>query len=71
MICTPHPLLFGDQIEKNEMGGACSSYGVERRDAYGILVGKLEGNGPLGRPRCRWQNNTKMSPQEVGWGGGG
>jgi hypothetical protein len=26
-ICTPHPTLFGDQIEKNEMGGACSTWG--------------------------------------------
>ena len=70
MICTAHPILFGDQIEKNEMGGACSSYGVERRGAYGILVGKLEGKRPLGRPRCRWQDSAKMSLQEVGWGGG-
>jgi hypothetical protein len=29
MICTPHPILFGDKIEKNEMGGACSAYGGE------------------------------------------
>jgi hypothetical protein len=32
MICTPHPLLWGDKIEKNEMDGACSAVGgVERR----------------------------------------
>ena len=31
-----------DQIEKNEMGGACSTYG-ERRGAYMDAVGKLEG----------------------------
>ena len=31
MICTPHQILFGDQIEKNEMVGACSAYeGGER-----------------------------------------
>ena len=23
-------------------------------------MGKLEGKRPLGRPRCRWQDNTKM-----------
>ena len=28
MICT-HPILFGDKIEKNEMGGTFSAYGVE------------------------------------------
>jgi hypothetical protein len=27
--------------------------------AYRILVGKSEGKRPLGRPRCRWVNNTK------------
>jgi len=27
MICTPH--CSGDQIEKNEMGGECSTYGKE------------------------------------------
>jgi hypothetical protein len=26
----------------------------EKRDAYRILVGKLEGKRALGRPRCRW-----------------
>jgi len=49
------------------MGGACSRYGVERRGAYGILVGKPEGKRPLGRPRCRWQN-VKVSLREVEWG---
>jgi hypothetical protein len=38
------------------------------RVAYGILMGKLEGKRPLGRPRCRWQDNVKMSLQELGWG---
>jgi len=31
MNCTPQPVLFGDQIEKNEVGGVCSSYGGEER----------------------------------------
>jgi len=29
MICTPHHYYSGDEIEKNEMGGACSMYGKE------------------------------------------
>jgi len=29
-------------------------------------VGKLEGKRPLGRPRHRWQDNTKMDLQGVG-----
>ena len=41
---------LGDQIEKNEMGGACSTYG-ETRGKYRVLVGKPEEKRPLGRPR--------------------
>jgi hypothetical protein len=29
-------------------------------NAYGILVGKPEGNRPLGRRRLRWVDNVKM-----------
>jgi hypothetical protein len=43
----------GDQIKKNEMGGACSKYG-ERSGADRILVEKPDGNRPLGKPRLRW-----------------
>jgi hypothetical protein len=32
----------------------------ETRNAYRILVGKPEGNIPLGRPRRRWVDNTKI-----------
>jgi hypothetical protein len=42
----------------------------ERRGAYGVLVGKPRGNRPLGRPKCRWQDNFMIDLQEVGWGGG-
>jgi hypothetical protein len=38
------------------------------RGTYRILVGRLEGRRPLGRPRCRWEDNIKMDLQEVGWG---
>jgi hypothetical protein len=27
VICTPHPKLCVYEIEKNKMGGACSTYG--------------------------------------------
>jgi hypothetical protein len=40
----------------------------ERRGVYRVLMGKLEGKTPLGRPRGRW-DNIKMELQEVGWGG--
>jgi len=41
----------GDQI-KNEMGGACETYG-ERRYARRVSVRKPEGERPLKRRRCR------------------
>jgi hypothetical protein len=33
---------------------------------HGVLVGRIEGKRPLGRPRRRWQDNIKMDFQEVG-----
>jgi len=32
-------------------------------------VTKPEGKGPLGNPRCRWEDNIMMDLQEIGWGG--
>jgi hypothetical protein len=37
------------------------------RGAYRILVGRPEGKKPLGRYRCRLEDNIKMNLQEVGW----
>ena len=34
-----------------------------------VLVGKPEGERPLGRPRRRWEDNIKMDLQGVGCGG--
>jgi hypothetical protein len=39
------------------------------RGVYRILVGKSEGQRPLGRPRGRWEDNIKADLQEVGCGG--
>jgi hypothetical protein len=30
------------------------------RGAYRVLVGRLEGKRPLGRPRSMWEDNIKM-----------
>ena len=40
------------------------------RGVHRVLVGKPEGKKPLGRPRRRWEDNTKMNLQEVGGGRG-
>jgi hypothetical protein len=40
----------------------------EERDVYRVLVGNPKGKRPLGRPRCRWEDNIKVNIQEVGCG---
>jgi hypothetical protein len=42
---------------------------MEERDAYRIMVGKLEGKRQLRRLRYRWVNNIKMGLTDIGWGG--
>jgi hypothetical protein len=41
----------------------------ERRCAYRVLVGKPEGQRPLGRLRYRWEDNIKLDLLNVGCGG--
>jgi hypothetical protein len=36
----------------------------EGRGVYRILVGRSECKRPLGRPRCRWEDNVKMDLRE-------
>jgi hypothetical protein len=50
------------------MGWAYSTSG-ENRNAYRILGGKPEGKRPLGRHRCRWEDNNNMDLREIGWDG--
>jgi hypothetical protein len=38
----------------------------ERRKLYKLLVGRLEGKRPLGRPRRRWEDGIKMDLREIG-----
>jgi hypothetical protein len=40
----------------------------EERKVYKVLVGKLEGKIPLGRPRSRWEDGIRMDLGEIGWG---
>jgi hypothetical protein len=39
----------------------------EMRNSHKILVGKLEGNRPLRRPRHRWEDNNRIDLREIGW----
>jgi hypothetical protein len=38
----------------------------EGRGVYRVLDGRSEGKRPLGRPRCRWEDNIKMDLRETG-----
>ena len=38
----------------------------EVRSTFEILISKLTGKRPLGRPRRRWENNIRMDLQEIG-----
>ena len=38
----------------------------EGRSAFKIFKGKPTGKRPLGRPRCRWEDNIRMDLKEIG-----
>jgi hypothetical protein len=40
----------------------------EDRNVYKVLMGKLEGKRPLGRPWCRWEDGIRMDFRDIGWG---
>jgi hypothetical protein len=42
--------------------------GGKRYVLYRVLVGKPDGKRPLGRPRRRWENISKMNLQGIGSG---
>jgi hypothetical protein len=44
-----------------------SLYVMHKRNAYRILMGKPERKIPLGRPRRKWEDNSKMDLRGIGW----
>jgi hypothetical protein len=40
----------------------------EKRKVYKVLVGKLKGRRPHGRPRRRWEDGVRMDLREIGLG---
>jgi hypothetical protein len=59
---------WNDQVKEYVMGRECSR-NVVKRNAYRILVGKVEGKRLLGRPRCRSVVSIKMCLRGKGWDG--
>jgi hypothetical protein len=49
MICTPHPILLGDKIEKNGMSGYAARMG-EKRGSNSVWWGNLRERDHLGDP---------------------
>jgi hypothetical protein len=39
----------------------------KERTVYEVLLGKPEREGPLGRPRRRWEDGIRMDLRETGW----
>jgi hypothetical protein len=39
----------------------------DKRNACSVLVEKPEGKGPLGKPRCRWEDHIKICLKGIGW----
>jgi hypothetical protein len=59
----------GNQVKKDVIGGACSTYG-ERRGAYRVQVGKSEGKRPLERNGVSWwEDNIKVDLKGLKWEG--
>jgi hypothetical protein len=52
------------------MRRTCSTSEKEEECIYILLVGKLERNNPLGRPRRKWVDNIKwILDSRMGWYG--
>jgi hypothetical protein len=68
-LYSPPTIIWVTKSRRMRWAGHVARMG-EGRGAYRIFVGRPEGRRPLGRPRCRWEDNIKMDFQEVGWGGG-
>jgi hypothetical protein len=48
------------------MGRACSMNAECKKNSYGLLVRKTEGERPLGRPKHGWVYNIKMDLERIG-----
>jgi hypothetical protein len=49
------------------VGGAYGTQGRGEKSVQ-VLVGKLKGKKPLGRPRRRWEDGIRMYLREIGCG---
>jgi hypothetical protein len=64
MVCSSLFVLLtkrysADQVAKDEMGGACGTYG-ENRNRHRAIVNKTQLKGLLVRPRRRGEDNSNV-----------
>jgi hypothetical protein len=52
-------MLMLTDIKEEDMNRACGTFGEGEKCIQG-LGGKPAGKRPLGRPRCRWENNINL-----------
>jgi hypothetical protein len=64
-LCSSPSIIRMMKSRRMRLAGHVAHMG-QRRNAYRILVGKPDRKRPLGRPRCRWNDNTK---DRMGWHG--
>ena len=62
MTCTPHHAWF-ECSKQEDRDGQVMQHLWRKGEVYRILVGKLEGKRPLGRPMFRWEKNIKTDLQ--------
>jgi hypothetical protein len=60
--------IFRLNISRRIRSGHAGHMG-ELRGSYWVFVWTLKGKSPLGRPRRRWEDNSKKDFQELGYGG--
>jgi hypothetical protein len=58
IICTHPQNHLANQVNENEVGGACGMHG-RREKCVQNSVGKPEGKKPLGKPRRRWEMGSE------------
>jgi len=66
-ILHTHPSSHSFKI-KTEISGHVAQM-EEMRNAYNSLIGKPEGKRLLGRPRSRWEDDTRINLRGTGWEG--
>jgi hypothetical protein len=68
IFCTHLQIIRQIKSRRMRWAGHVARMGEERK-VYWVLVGKPEGERPLGRLRRRWEDGIRMDLREMGWRG--